>query len=65
MRDSKGNLSNVIVSALYFSRKIFSALRLITKNTLQIDAVFERNDKDKDGKLSKKEFTEMMCNHSK
>ena len=35
------------------------------KKTLQIDAVFERNDKDKDGKLSKKEFTEMMCNHSK
>ena len=31
----------------------------------QIDAVFERNDKDKDGKLSKKEFTNMMCNHRK
>ena len=35
------------------------------KKTLQIDAVFQRNDKDKDGKLSKKEFTEMMCNHRK
>jgi Ca2+-binding EF-hand superfamily protein len=28
---------------------------------VQIDAVFERNDRDGDGKLSKEEFTEMMC----
>jgi len=27
----------------------------------QINAVFNRNDKDKDGRLSKQEFTEMMC----
>ncbi|XP_023332427.1 calmodulin [Eurytemora carolleeae] len=27
----------------------------------QIEAVFERNDRDGDGKLSKEEFTEMMC----
>ena len=31
----------------------------------QIDVVFERNDKDKDGKLSRKEFKDMMCNHKK
>ena len=31
----------------------------------QIDAVFDRNDKDKDGKLSKHEFREMMCNKKK
>ena len=27
----------------------------------QVTAVFSRNDKDGDGKLSKEEFTEMMC----
>jgi len=27
----------------------------------QIEAVFDRNDRDGDGKLSKEEFTEMMC----
>eukprot|EP00090_Calanus_glacialis_P021505 TRINITY_DN33166_c0_g1_i1.p1 TRINITY_DN33166_c0_g1~~TRINITY_DN33166_c0_g1_i1.p1 ORF type:complete len:152 (-),score=41.69 TRINITY_DN33166_c0_g1_i1:212-667(-) len=34
-------------------------------NQQQIDAVFDRNDKDKDGKLSKHEFTEMMCSKKK
>ena len=29
--------------------------------TSQVDAVFRRNDGDADGKLSKEEFTEMMC----
>jgi len=31
----------------------------------QIEAVFARNDKDQDGRLSKKEFTEMMSNQRK
>lgn len=30
----------------------------------QIEAVFSRNDTDGDGKLSKAEFTDMMCNQS-
>ena len=32
---------------------------------LQIEAVFARNDKDGDGKLSKEEFRDMMCKEKK
>jgi Ca2+-binding EF-hand superfamily protein len=32
---------------------------------LQVTAVFVRNDKDGDGKLSKEEFKEMMCRDKK
>ena len=32
---------------------------------IQICAVFARNDKDGDGKLSKEEFKEMMCREKK
>ena len=32
---------------------------------LKIEAVFARNDKDGDGKLSKEEFKDMMCKEKK
>ena len=32
---------------------------------LKISAVFARNDKDGDGKLSKDEFKDMMCREKK
>jgi len=34
-------------------------------NQKQVSAVFARNDKDGDGKLSKEEFKEMMCREKK
>ena len=34
---------------------------MLTIFALHISAVFARNDKDGDGKLSKEEFKEMMC----
>ena len=36
-----------------------------TQDILQVTAVFVRNDKDGDGKLSKEEFKEMMCREKK
>ena len=40
-------------------------IKILIFITFKIEAVFARNDKDGDGKLSKEEFKDMMCREKK
>ena len=46
-------------------RMVSVLIKILIFITFKIEAVFARNDKDGDGKLSKEEFKDMMCKDKK